>query len=99
MKLQEFLNELSLASCPHGRTRGPYVQLCQHLERLHAQLIQNPNFAAALADEEDEGASRTTQKKLLSLLARAADFDPHRLSPELHADIIAALEEEEGTES
>ena len=54
MKLKEFLTQLNLASCPHGRTRGPYVELCDHLKMLHAQLIQNPHFAAALADEEDE---------------------------------------------
>ena len=51
MKLQEFLNKLSLASCPHGRTRGPYVQLCQHLEKLHAEIQKNPHFADALAKE------------------------------------------------
>tara|TARA_A100001037_G_C15076087_1_gene601799 strand:- start:526 stop:738 length:213 start_codon:yes stop_codon:yes gene_type:complete len=52
MKLQEFLNKLSLASCPHGRTRGPYVQLCQHLEKLHAEIQKNPRFADALAEEK-----------------------------------------------
>ena len=52
MKLQEFLNELSLASCPHGRTRGPYVQLCRHLEKLHAEIQKNPRFADALAEEK-----------------------------------------------
>jgi hypothetical protein len=55
MKLQEFLNELSRASsCQHGRTRGPYVyvQLCRHLEKLHAEIQKNPRFADALAEEK-----------------------------------------------
>lgn len=63
MKLKEFLNELSLASCPHGRTSGPYVQLCKHLEKIRAQLIQNPNFAAALAHEETTETTDTTSEK------------------------------------
>jgi len=54
MKLQEIIQNLSLASCPHGRTRGPYVQLCQHIEKLHAELVKNPHFVAALAEEKKE---------------------------------------------
>jgi len=54
MTLQEFLTKLSLASCPHGRTRGPYTTLCDHLEMLHKELQKNPHFAAALAEEEEE---------------------------------------------
>ena len=55
MKLQEIIQNLSLASCQHGRTSGPYVQLCQHIKKLHAELEKNPHFVAALEAEKETG--------------------------------------------
>lgn len=53
MTLQEFLDQLSRASHPHGRTRGPYATLCDHLEMLHRELQKNPYFSKAMKEEID----------------------------------------------
>ena len=53
MTLQEFLDQLSRASHPHGRTRGPYATLCDHLAMLHRELQKNPYFSKAMKEEID----------------------------------------------
>ena len=67
MTLQEFLDQLSRASHPHGRTRGPYATLCDHLEMLHRELQKNPYFSKAMKEEIDCNQPQDNDDRLLQL--------------------------------